>query len=66
MQTMNSEPEYYVLPYVIKEARLKAGLSQKAASELIGYSARAWQSWELGTRKCKPIVLEYFLTKTKK
>lgn len=64
MEIMKSEPEWYVLPYRIKEARQKASLSQKAAAELIGYSQRAWQHWENGSRKMKPPIFEYFLTKT--
>lgn len=59
-----SEPEWFVMPYRIKEARQKAGLSQREAAELIGYSHRAWQYWEQGKRKMKIPVFEYFIQKT--
>lgn len=61
-----SEPQWYVLPDTIKEARREAGLTQKRAAELIGYSHKAWQYWEQGKRKMKIPVFEYFLAKTKK
>ena len=64
IEIIASEPEWYILPYRIKEARQKAGLSQRAAAELIGYSYKAWQYWEQGKRKMKVPVFEYFLTKT--
>ena len=35
----------------IKEARKKAGLTIKAASDLIGVPYRTWQDWEAGLRK---------------
>ena len=39
---MNPKPEQ------IKAARQRAGLSQRAAGELIYRSLRTWQDWEYG------------------
>ena len=58
-----SEPQWYVMPDTIKEARQKAGLTQKGAADLIGYTKRAWQHWEAGTRHMKPAVFDYFVAK---
>ena len=47
-------------PKAIIAAREKSGLTQAAAGTLIGYSRRAWQSWELGKRAMRPALLETF------
>lgn len=47
-------------PEAIKKARLKAGLTQKQAAELIGYSRRAWQTWESGGGPMRGLVFEAF------
>lgn len=36
----------------IKDARKKAGLTQKAINDLIGIPIRTLQDWESGRRKC--------------
>jgi len=33
----------------IKQARIDAGLTQRAAAELVGITTRAWQYYEAGT-----------------
>ena len=40
----------------IKEERLKAGLTQKAMSELLEIPKRTIGSWEDGSRQCPPYV----------
>ena len=40
----------------LKEARLAAGLTQKAMSELLEIPMRTIGSWEDGSRKCPPYV----------
>ncbi len=40
----------------LKEARLKAGLTQKEMSELLEIPIRTIGSWEDGSRKCPPYV----------
>ena len=47
-------------PKAIKKARLEAGLTQSSAAALIGYTRRAWQSWEIGARKMRLQLLEAF------
>jgi len=32
----------------IREARIKSGLTQKAAAELVHATLRTWQDWEYG------------------
>ena len=44
----------------IQLARAKSGLTQHEAAALIGYSRRAWQSWEIGQRKMRSTLLETF------
>lgn len=49
----------------IKEARLKAGLTQKQAAELVGSpSYRTWQDWEAGKRNMPAAKWELFQIKT--
>ena len=38
-------------PTEIKDARLKAGLTQTQAAELVEVGLRTWQQWEKGDRK---------------
>lgn len=40
---------------------MEAGLTQKQAAELIGYSYRSWQEWEGGRRKMKKVLFDSFL-----
>lgn len=41
----------------LKEARLKAGLTQQAMSDLLEIPKKSISNWETGQRKC-PIYLE--------
>lgn len=36
----------------IKDARERAGLTRKEASDLLKVPYRTWQNWELGVREC--------------
>ena len=36
-------------PVDVKQARIDAGLTQRAAAELVGITTRAWQYYEAGT-----------------
>lgn len=54
MQAKNPSPDE------IKNARLAAGLTQKQAGQLIGYSRRSWQEWEYGGRKMRWITFSAF------
>lgn len=47
-------------PKEIKKARLAAGLTQRAAADLIGYSRRAWQEWESGRGTMRRVILDAF------
>jgi DNA-binding transcriptional regulator YiaG len=51
-------------PKKIKEARLKAGLTQTQAAELVHSSLRSWQHWESGARRMDGAHWELFLIKT--
>ncbi len=51
------------IPEQIKAVRLKAGLTQKEAAELISYSKRAWQDWEQGRKPMRDAVMDFFLLK---
>lgn len=44
----------------VKAARQAYGLTQGQAARLIGYSLRAWQSWEGGKRTMRPRLLQFF------
>ncbi len=50
-------------PEQIKAVRLKAGLTQAQAAELIGYSKRAWQDWEQGRKPMRDAAMDLFLLK---
>jgi putative transcriptional regulator len=43
-------------PTQIRKARLAAGLTQRQAAELIGYSLRMWEEWEAGRSPMRPVV----------
>lgn len=52
-------------PEQIRAAREKAGLTQHEAAALIGYTYRAWQSWEAGERGMRRALYEMFLERAK-
>jgi len=47
-------------PSAIKKAREDAGLTQRQAAYLIGYSERTWQEWESGRQKMRPALFASF------
>lgn len=49
----------------IKEARQKAGLTQKQLATLTGIPKRSIEDWECGRRKCSDYVTEMVLAKIK-
>ena len=49
----------------IKQKRLKLGLTQTNAGEVLYTSLRGWQHWEHGDRTMHPAMWELFLIKTK-
>lgn len=49
----------------VKQARLKAGLTQKAAGALIYKTQKAWQNYEIGRRSMDYALWELFLIKIK-
>lgn len=51
-------------PTEIREARVKAGLTQSQSAALVGVQPRAWRYWEGGGRKMTAAVWELFLIKT--
>jgi putative transcriptional regulator len=50
-------------PDEIRAARLKAELTQEEAAALIGYTLRAWESWEGGQRGMRRALFELFRAK---
>jgi DNA-binding transcriptional regulator YiaG len=52
-------------PDEIKAARLKKGLSQSCAAELVHSKLRTWQQWEAGDRSMHPGLWELFQIKTR-
>jgi DNA-binding transcriptional regulator YiaG len=50
-------------PEEIREQRALAGLSQKAAADLIHGTERAWQEWEAGNRRMHAGLWELFQIK---
>ncbi len=50
----------------LRELRLKAGLTQTQAAELVGITLRGWQYWESGERKMPAVAWELFCLKAKK
>ena len=55
-----SNPSANPAPKEITEARLKAGLTQTEAGELVHASLRTWQQWEAGDRRMHPAFWELF------
>ena len=53
-------------PQEIRAARENAGLTQQDAAALIGYTRRAWQEWEAGTRGMRRVLFELFERKSQK
>lgn len=51
-------------PADIREARLAAGLTLKAAAALVHVDIRTWQRWEAGEREMSPAHWELFQIKT--
>jgi putative transcriptional regulator len=50
----------------VRAARNAAGLTQAEAAALVGFTARAWQAWELGQNSMRPAILRNFEALTKK
>ena len=48
----------------IKNARLKAGITQLEAANLVHVNLRTWQKWEYGERSIHPAFYELFIIKT--
>ena len=49
----------------LKEARLAAGLTQQAMSDLLEIPKRTIEDWEAGRRKCPPYVERLVLKELK-
>ena len=52
-------------PTDIREARIRAGLTQAQAGAVVGTSRRGWQNWENGTRNMPAAKWELFQIKVK-
>lgn len=52
-------------PAKIKSARLKAGLTQEQAADVVGAATITWQSWERGINPMPEMARELFTLKTK-
>lgn len=52
-------------PEQIKQARIKAGLTQKVAGSLIYKTQKSWQNYELGYRSMDYALFELFEIKVK-
>lgn len=48
-------------PAEIRAARVRAGISQAAAAQLIYKTTRAWEMWEAGMRRMDPAFWDLFL-----
>jgi len=48
----------------IREARLRANLTQESAADLVYSGRRTWQDWELGVANMHPGLWELFRIKT--
>lgn len=59
------EVEQLTDPAEIRSARVAAGLTQRAAGELVGGTARTWQDWEHGQRAMPAAARELFLIKSR-
>ena len=58
----------HITPKIIKETRLKLGLTQKQAAERCRVQWRAWAAWELGERTPTgpvTIVIELLIAEAK-
>lgn len=51
-------------PAKIKQARREAGLTQQAASDLVGVSIKSWQAYEGGWRQIQEPTWRLFLLLT--
>ena len=49
-------------PAEVREARVKAGLTQSQAAELIDSTERAWRAWESGFRQMPAAKFRLFLS----
>lgn len=58
-----SHPAANPTPKEITEARVKAGLTQTEAGELVYSTWRTWQRWEAGDRRMHPAFWELFRLK---
>jgi putative transcriptional regulator len=52
-------------PTEVRDARIRAGLTQSQAAALVGVSLRSWQYWEEGGRQMQSSKWELFLIKTR-
>lgn len=50
----------------IRQARIKAGLTQKYAARIVYKSLRTWRRWECGESNMDLAIFKYFLIKTEK
>jgi DNA-binding XRE family transcriptional regulator len=50
----------FVRASAVRAARESHGLTQAEAAAVIGFSVRAWQAWELGTRRMRAVLLDSF------
>ena len=48
-------------PKMIREYRLKVGLTQRASGELIGYACRTWEDWEAGRRPMRASIWDLYI-----
>ena len=53
-------------PAIIRQARADAGITQRAAAQLIGATARTWQDWEGGRRNMPSSKFALFVMLTSK
>jgi putative transcriptional regulator len=53
-------------PEAIRAARVAAGLTQRAAADIIHASVRGWEDWEAGRRRMHAAFFELFIIKTSK
>ena len=60
---MKKKPSAYASKQSVLAARTAAKMKQEEAAKLLGYSVRAWQAWEHGTRRMRAVHLDSFKTK---
>lgn len=58
-------PRRSVTSEEVKTARVRAGLTQRAAAAVIGYKVRTWQDWENNRRGMRRALLDLFEQRTK-